>query len=106
MIEATGTPLGLLPQVHYQSEMLDFPAGSRLLLYTDGLTEIFCGDDEFGCERLTDTFRCLRTEEAGEMLDSLWDALNHFSTGAPQTDDMTALAICHRVPPQQETLAA
>ncbi len=106
MIEATGTPLGMLPFVQYGSETFEFHPGSKLLLYTDGLTEIFCGEEEFGSERLTELFRSLATEDAGETLDSIWEALHQFSTGAPRTDDMTALAVCHRLSPRQETLSA
>ena len=56
-IEASGTPIGLVPMMEYTSETLAFPPGSRLLFYTDGLTEVFQGDDEFGPERLLATFR-------------------------------------------------
>ncbi len=48
MIEASGAPLGMLFGMRYQAERFDFPAGSRILLYTDGLTEVFQGEDEFG----------------------------------------------------------
>ena len=33
-----------------------FTPGARLLFYTDGLTEVFQGDEEFGPERLLDEF--------------------------------------------------
>ena len=95
MIEASGTPLGLLPSMSYSAEEMDFPAGSRLLLYTDGLTEVFCGDDEFGSDRLTELFRSISTDDSGDMLATLWQGLETFASGSPQTDDMTALAICH-----------
>ena len=36
------------------------------------------------------------------MLDSLWDTLATFSLNAHQTDDMTALAVCHLSTSQQE----
>jgi len=36
---AGGTPLGLLPGMRYSSEKCGFTQGSRLLFYTDGLTE-------------------------------------------------------------------
>ena len=95
MIDASGTPLGLLPSMRYTAETLSFPPGSRLLLYTDGLTEVFCGEEEFGCERLTENFRNGPTHDAEESLEVLWGQLQRFSTGGPQTDDMTALAVIH-----------
>ncbi|GAA3751725.1 PP2C family protein-serine/threonine phosphatase [Terriglobus aquaticus] len=102
MIEASGTPLGLLPFATYSLESFDFDPGSKLLLYTDGLTEVFCGDEEFGCERLTESFRRLHTQNADQALNEIWEKLEQFSTGEPQTDDMTALAVCHIVPEMQE----
>ena len=105
MLEASGTPLGLLPSIGYSTEKFAFPAGSRLLLYTDGLTEVFCGEEEYGCERLTEKFRSLETERSAEMLESLWSTLDRFST-EPQSDDMTAMAICHRLAPVEENLSA
>ena len=56
LFEASGTPLGLLPGMRYASERCMFPPGARLLFYTDGLTEVFKGDEEFGPERLLDAF--------------------------------------------------
>jgi sigma-B regulation protein RsbU (phosphoserine phosphatase) len=98
MIEASGTPLGMLPGMQYKAERYAFPAGSRLLLYTDGLTEVFHGDDEFGQDRLVETFRGLTSPEAERILDVLWETLDTFSNHEPQTDDMTALAICRPGP--------
>ena len=102
MISASGTPLGMISGMGYEAETIAFPPGTRILLYTDGLTEVFCGEDEFGCERLTDSFRNAGTPDAGEILDRLWETLASFAVNAPQTDDMTALAICH-LDPQQES---
>ena len=95
MIEASGTPLGLLPGMQYTAERFLFPPGSRLLLYTDGLTEVFHGDEEFGADRLVEAFRGLDTKDAEHSLEALWAQLQQFSTGGPQTDDMTALAVIH-----------
>ncbi len=106
MIQASGVPLGMLPSTRYQIESFEFPPGSRLLLYTDGLTEVFCGEDEFGCERLTETFRSMSTKDAEETLENIWDTLHHFSLGAPQSDDMTALVVCHRCPSVIDSLVA
>jgi serine phosphatase RsbU (regulator of sigma subunit) len=101
MIEASGTPLGMLPGMRYKAETFAFPAGSRILLYTDGLTEVFCEEEEFGCERLISEFRDNPSAHSGRLLDQIWQTLSAFSLNAPQTDDMTALAICHLDSSQQ-----
>ena len=92
-IGASGTPIGLVPMMQYNSETLSFSPGSRLLFYTDGLTEVFCGDDEFGPERLLTTFRECKSEDGTAILKVLWQQLAEFSRGEPQQDDMTALAL-------------
>ena len=92
--ESSGTPLGLLPGMHYSTQKCGFTLGARVLFYTDGLTEVFCGDEEFGSERLLDEFSKCPAEKADDILDALWTALEDFSEGGKQMDDMTALALC------------
>lgn len=94
LFHAAGTPLGLLPGMRYTSERCPFAAGSRLLFYTDGLTEAFRGDEEFGAERLMANFSECRSNRADDILDALWTAIGDFVEGGPQGDDMTALALC------------
>jgi serine phosphatase RsbU (regulator of sigma subunit) len=91
--EAAGPPLGLLPGMRYASEKRGFPTGSRLLFYTDGLTEVFKGDEEFGAERLLNEFSTCPACKADGILDALWAAIKTFGQGSPQADDMTALAL-------------
>jgi phosphoserine phosphatase RsbU/P len=98
MIDASGPPLGMLPGMAYTVERFAFPPGARMLLYTDGLTEVFRGEEEFGQERLVETFRAAPLPEAERVLDVLWETLGTFSSHEPQTDDMTALAIVHLAP--------
>jgi serine phosphatase RsbU (regulator of sigma subunit) len=92
-IVASGTPIGLVPGMQYTSETFAFPSGSKLLFYTDGLTEVFKGDDEFGTERLLSAFSGSNLSESAALLDSLWQELHDFCGGAHQEDDMTALAL-------------
>lgn len=92
--EAAGTPLGLLPGMRYASEWCPFAPGSRLLFYTDGLTEAFRGDEEFGPERLMAHFSQYPANNADGILDALWTAIGAFVEGGPQGDDMTALVLC------------
>jgi len=91
---AAGTPLGLLPGMRYSSERKRVGPRSRLLFYTDGLTEVFKGDEEFGPERLLHEFSICPAQNANGILDALWAAIEAFAAGAPQADDMTALALC------------
>jgi sigma-B regulation protein RsbU (phosphoserine phosphatase) len=92
--ESSGTPLGMLPGMQYTFERCPLPAGSRLLFYTDGLTEAFRGDEEFGPERLMDNFSKCNSSKADAILDALWTAIQLFVEGGPQGDDMTALVLC------------
>ncbi len=95
-ISAAGTPLGLVPGMTYDYERLAFPKGSRLLFYTDGLTEVFREDDEeYGEDRLMDEFSRVPENKADGILEALWTAIHGFSGGGAQADDMTALALCH-----------
>jgi serine phosphatase RsbU (regulator of sigma subunit) len=101
LFEAAGTPLGLLPGMRYASERSGFQPGTRLLFYTDGLTEVFRGDEEFGPERLLDEFLRCPSCKADGILDALWAAIEKFSEGGPQGDDMTALALCRETSPTE-----
>jgi serine phosphatase RsbU (regulator of sigma subunit) len=92
--ESSGTPLGLLPGMRYSIQKAVFAPGARLLFYTDGLTEVFKEEEEFGPERLLDVFSTCRSNNADDILGALWTAISDFSQGGPQGDDMTALALC------------
>jgi len=86
-IGASGPPLGMLPGRSYEIERFTFEEGSPMLLYTDGLTEVFRGDEEFGEERLMG----LLHDPADDFLHQVWTTLKHFTGNARQTDNMTAL---------------
>ena len=92
-VVASGTPLGMLPGMRYSAERVPFLPGSRLLMYTDGLTEVFRGDEEFGEERLGEVFGTNLAATAEENLTVLWETLDGFTGGAHQQDDMTAIAL-------------
>jgi sigma-B regulation protein RsbU (phosphoserine phosphatase) len=103
--ESTGTPLGLLPGMRYSIEKCVFTPGTRLLFYTDGLTEVFHGEEEFGPERLLNVFCTCPATKADDILGALWTAIGEFSQGSPQGDDMTALALCREAECGMETNA-
>jgi serine phosphatase RsbU (regulator of sigma subunit) len=92
-IAATGTPIGMLPFSSYVPQTFSLDPGSRLLVYTDGMTEVFRGADEFGEKRFVESFVACKEQLAGPTLTSLWQTLEAFSDGQEQSDDMTALVL-------------
>ena len=92
-IKASGTPVGMLPFSTYEAEKYPLPDRARLLLYTDGLTEVFRGDEEFGEARLLQSFLDCKSASSEGVLESLWSTLGEFSDEVEQSDDMTALCL-------------
>lgn len=92
-ISASGTPIGMLPFSSYVSEEFSLRPGTRLLVYTDGMTEVFCGEEEFGEARLFQAFLSSPEPTPEQSLESLWKTLEAFSDGREQSDDMTALVL-------------
>lgn len=92
-IAASGTPIGMLPFSSYQSEKYVLGTSARLLVYTDGMTEVFRGEEEFGEARLLQAFFDCEDLTAEATLSSLWSTLERFSDGQEQCDDMTALVL-------------
>jgi serine phosphatase RsbU (regulator of sigma subunit) len=93
MIEASGTPVGMLPFSTYSAEKYVLSDKAKLLIYTDGMTEVFQGNEEFGQDRLLEAFRTSRAVDAPSTLNSIWQTLDAFSNQESQSDDMTALVI-------------
>jgi phosphoserine phosphatase RsbU/P len=93
LIHASGPPLGLLPGSRYVAETHSLAKRCGVLLYTDGLTEVFRGEEEFGPARLLSAFEHLHSCECSDILDELWKLMADFSCGGPQSDDMTAIAL-------------
>ncbi len=80
----------------YKGENLDLRPGTKLLLYTDGVTEAEKADKEqFGEERLLQLaskpeFRNLNSDE---MVSTVHKAVTDFAGGNEQNDDITIFAI-------------
>jgi phosphoserine phosphatase RsbU/P len=91
---ARGQALGLLSDPDLGESRLRLPVGSRLLLYTDGVTDALAQDDEaFGLERLRQALGTRRQLDAQALCDHLIEMLRAFRGSAPQNDDMTLLVI-------------
>jgi serine phosphatase RsbU (regulator of sigma subunit) len=91
--EASGPPLGMLPGMRYDVERRALEAGDSLFLFTDGLTEVFRGDEEFGLERLEAEFVEGSGLEPDSWLGKIYASLEAFSGCGGLVDDRTALIV-------------
>ena len=92
-IESSGIPVGIFAESGYASEHFVLDSGSRLLIYTDGLSETCRGEEQFGEARLLQALLDSDATDAQGIIDSLWGALNEFSDEPHQSDDMSALVL-------------
>ncbi len=86
-----GLPLGLA-ESDYPEQTIPLACGSRVLLYTDGITEAAnLADEEYGAQRLKEFF-----SRSGASVDELIAEVQHFSAGSEHVDDATAVLIRSR----------
>ncbi len=94
-VEMTGGAiLGCMEDFVYQSKKVQMSAGDLLFLYTDGVTEAFNKKEELYGEGRLETFLNNRLQHPidGVVKESIGEVME-FSTGVPQSDDITLMAI-------------
>jgi sigma-B regulation protein RsbU (phosphoserine phosphatase) len=92
--ESTGPPLGMLPGARYEVHTRKLPAGERLLLYTDGVSEAMrAGGVDFGLERVRDHFRQTRKNSPELVVEGLLGAAREFAGRSQLEDDATAIVL-------------
>ncbi len=89
-----GAVVGLLPGLTYETGTLSLSAGDSVFLFTDGVTESMNSEGKFfGERRLCEALDALEDSSPEEMVRGVLHAANDFSAGAPQSDDVTAMAV-------------
>ena len=96
----TNLPIGVEDRYNYDEQQVDFPPGSALLLYTDGLTEAmyFSNDGSrklFGEQRVLHDVEKNSKASAIEVIDFLKHHVSVFADGTEQSDDLTMLFLRH-----------
>ncbi len=94
-LEGKGGPmLGLFPDLVYEEASTRLAPGEGILVYTDGVTEARNTADKFFNEkRLEDYLQAHFAEPADQLVNGLHQCVQEFAMGAPQADDITALAL-------------
>jgi sigma-B regulation protein RsbU (phosphoserine phosphatase) len=73
---------------------LQLAPGEAIYLFTDGITEAANQRDElFGEERLEAILREMAGRGPHDLIGAVTDAVQAYTDGAPQSDDITAMAI-------------
>ncbi|MCF7964873.1 MAG: SpoIIE family protein phosphatase [Methylobacter tundripaludum] len=89
-----GLMLGPIMETVYETERVTLKPGDTLFLYTDGVTEARSRkDDLYGESQLREALQLAPKEELSGMIHCISEALVRHADGAPQSDDITMLAI-------------
>ncbi len=92
--EPINPPVGIVPGLSYRSGEAQLEPGSRLLIYTDGVTE---AEDNagrmLGEDRLLARVRSLPAAASADLVDAVFAEVQTFADGAQQSDDITVVAI-------------
>ena len=90
-----GIVLGIVPDLDYQENIISLAPGDTVICYTDGVTEAMNSrGEQFGIERLRQTFLDSPPRDARDAVQKIFDAVNGFAEGAIQSDDITCLTLC------------
>ena len=88
-----GLPLGVLGPAVFGSTELDTSPGDTFVIYTDGVTEAQNPQgDMFREQRLKDLLKS-HSGTVEQLVESIVAAVDDFAGGAPQSDDVTVVAI-------------
>lgn len=86
--------VGILETAVYRTNRIQLNSGDVLCLYTDGVTEAANKKDVLFDEgRLKEAVYEARRKTIKEIILSVYSRVNEFSEGAPQSDDITLLAV-------------
>lgn len=92
-LPATGLPLGLFSHATCDAPMVALAPSAALLLASRGVVEGKRHGDEFGLDRLKESFRRSQRTVAKEICVSVLDGVRQFMGTAPTHDDVTTLAL-------------
>ena len=94
-IESTGgIALGVMEEMEFESATFTISKGDSIFLYTDGVNEAMNeADEEYSYERLEDYLKENSTGSITDMVDRNLESVKKFAGTAPQSDDITVLAL-------------
>jgi sigma-B regulation protein RsbU (phosphoserine phosphatase) len=102
-----GIALGVADGLPFAQHTIELLAGDIVLIYTDGVTEAFNpGAEEFTQDRLPGLFAQSPPAGVHDVVNRTVQAVDRFAAGAPQSDDITCVALCFHPHDSAQALAA
>jgi phosphoserine phosphatase RsbU/P len=93
-LDIGGLPLGIMPEVKYESGRVTVAPGDWLIIFTDGLVEAEnARQEEYGETRLLAALERNRSVEPRELLKQLMAEVDLFVGNTPQHDDVTCMLL-------------
>jgi sigma-B regulation protein RsbU (phosphoserine phosphatase) len=91
---ACGFVIGVMDKMKCEKQRLTLKPGDMIFLYTDGVTEAMDPDkQQFGEHRLKEILSNHTDKDIKGLIDSMRQEVLSFVRGAPQSDDITMLAL-------------
>lgn len=93
-LDIGGVPMGMFPDMTYKTGSVSLEPGDRLVIFTDGVTELFNEEDEeYGDTRLEEFVRANCECGSIEFTDLLYDTLEKYRGSRLPSDDITLLTV-------------
>jgi sigma-B regulation protein RsbU (phosphoserine phosphatase) len=93
-LDVGGLPIGIQPEVKYDSATVSLAPDDWLIIFTDGLVEAEnARQEEYGESRLLSAIEAGKSIEPGELLKRLMAELDLFVGNTPQHDDVTCMLL-------------
>jgi sigma-B regulation protein RsbU (phosphoserine phosphatase) len=90
-------PVGLVPEAEYTAACLKLEPGDTLVLFSDGVTEAMDRDENlFGVPRLKEILSGQTECPLDQIKKCVLDAVDNFTRGAHQADDLTLLIVRYK----------
>lgn len=105
-LSSWGFPLGVRRREPFREHSVEFSAGDRLILYSDGLIEALDDDGEpYGFERFERTLREHGHAGAEEIKKALLTSVRKFTRNRPPEDDQTLVVVSFDEEAAREAIA-
>ncbi len=93
-LEVGGPIVGLFAGAAFKEETLQLAPRDRLVIFSDGVSEATnVAGEEYGEPRIVQALKGTEAEEPAEVLARLLASVREYTSGAPQSDDITAMVL-------------